>query len=85
MRNVLRIIRSNKVQYSIWLFIIVFVAIYYYKPSAIFNSDGLVRPFGFGYKNKTIVPIWLVSIILAIFSYLFILYITGHYKLQIIY
>jgi len=35
---------------------------------------GSLRTFGLGHRRKTILPIWLLSIILGILSYLFILY-----------
>jgi hypothetical protein len=40
------------------------------KPGCIYNEDGGFRPFGVGYKHKTVIPIWVVSIILAILCYL---------------
>jgi hypothetical protein len=44
------------------------------KPTIMYNEDGGFRPFGVGYRHKTVVPIWLVSILVAIFSYLGVLY-----------
>ncbi len=44
------------------------------KPSFIYENDGSFRQFGLGYKKKTVIPIWLITIILAILSYVFILY-----------
>jgi hypothetical protein len=47
------------------------------KPSFLYNKNGSTRVFGVGYKNKTILPIWLLSIILGILSYLIIrIYVT---------
>ena len=43
------------------------------KPNIIFDKNGKPREFGIGYKNKTIVPLWLTVIILAIVSYLSVL------------
>jgi hypothetical protein len=44
------------------------------QPRFLYNENGSLREFGIGYKNKTILPIWLLSIVLGIFSYLFVLY-----------
>ena len=44
------------------------------KPGFLYNRDGSLREFGIGYTNKTIVPLWLFSIILGILSYVFVLY-----------
>jgi hypothetical protein len=64
-------VHQNIISFSILFFIIVLCIIHYIKPNLIYNKDGSYKPFGIGFKNKTVVPIWLVSIILAIFSYLF--------------
>ena len=55
-------------------FIILFGIMAYVKPSFIFHKDGTVRQFGIGYKNKTVIPIWLIVIVMAYLSYLFLLY-----------
>jgi hypothetical protein len=49
------------------------ISIHIIKPKIIYNEYGGFRIFGLSYRNKTILPIWIVSIILAIFSYLAIL------------
>ena len=58
---------------SIVVFLLLFAMIMITKPSIIFDKNGKPREFGIGYKNKTILPLWLSVIILAILSYLFIL------------
>ena len=67
-------IRKNLTTISIFLFIIIFIIIQISKPSFIYNDDGSFRQFGIGYKSKTVVPIWFVTILVAILSYLFVLY-----------
>lgn len=67
-------IRNNITIVSIVIFIISFIIVQLLKPSFLYNSDGSIREFGVGYKNKTILPIWLLSIILGIFSYMAVLY-----------
>ena len=74
-------IRENAPLFSIVLFLIMFGAIQYIKPAFLFNKDGSIREFGVGYKNKTILPIWLLSIILGIISYLFVMYYVTYPKL----
>ncbi len=66
-------IRRHINSFSILLFVILFSTVIYLKPSIIFKDDGTVREFGVGYKNKTILPIWLATIILAFLSYLTIM------------
>jgi len=67
-------VRVNKLYLAILLFIILFSAIHLARPPLLYTSDGAFRQFGVGYKHKTVVPIWGVAIILAIFSYLAVLY-----------
>lgn len=59
---------------SIILFIAMFVPFYLVKPGFLYNRDGSIKQFGIGHSNRTILPIWLLSIILGILSYLFIVY-----------
>ena len=66
--------RNNITLVSILLFISVFGMVQMIKPAFLYKPDGSTRDFGIGYKNKTIMPVWLFSIILGILSYLFVLY-----------
>mgnify|MGYP000849068266 FL=1 len=67
-------IRKNTTSVSIVLFLILFLFIQNQKPAFIYEEDGSFRQFGIGFKKKTVIPIWLMTFILAIFSYLFTLY-----------
>lgn len=55
---------------SIFLFVVLYVIISYTKPSFLFEPDGSIREFGIGRKKKTIIPLWLIVLILAFLSYL---------------
>ena len=52
----------------------VFFLIQVIKPAFLYNDDGSLKQFGLGVRQKTVIPIWLITLILAIFSYLFVLY-----------
>lgn len=65
---------QNKLSFAILLFLIIFSAIHYFKPTLIYNEQGGFRHFGLGYKQKTVIPIWIVSIVLAIMCYLMVYY-----------
>ena len=67
-------IRSHITAVSIIIYIAVFCIVQVVKPSFIYNEDGSLKNFGLGIRQKTVIPIWLITIILAIFSYLFVLY-----------
>ena len=66
--------RNNTTLVSIVIFLVIFGLIQIIKPSFLYNSDGSLREFGVGYKNKTILPLWLFSIILGILTYVLVLY-----------
>ena len=76
MNTLKTMIRNNLAGAAIVLYIIVFMLVQYINPSFIYNEDGSLREFGVGYSNKTILPIWLVAIILGILSYVAVYYMT---------
>jgi len=67
-------IKKNNISTTIIIFLIIFVLFIYIKPHFMFNKNGVLRNFGLGKSNGTIVPIWLFVIIIAIISYLAVLY-----------
>ena len=67
-------IRNNITSISIVIFIILFTIIQIIEPAFLYDRDGSFRSFGIGKQKKTIIPIWLVTIILAILDYFFVLY-----------
>ncbi len=71
--NIQRILQIHKVSFSILLFVILLSFVHFViRPAIIYNTDGSFKQFGIGYRNKTVTPIWLICIILGIFSYLFV-------------
>ena len=68
------LIKKNNISAAIVLFIIIFIIFVYLKNCFLFNKNGALRNFGLGKSNSSIIPLWLFVIILAILSYLFILY-----------
>tara|TARA_B100001093_G_C26842341_1_gene1021134 strand:+ start:1751 stop:1987 length:237 start_codon:yes stop_codon:yes gene_type:complete len=68
-----KFVRLNIVNISILLFLVLFSIIHYLKPGFIYNKEGGFRPFGVGYKHKTVVPMWLIAVFLAILCYMFVL------------
>jgi hypothetical protein len=67
---------SNYIIYNINFWIV-----HVTKPAFLYKTDGSLREFGVGYRNKTILPIWLLSIIMGILSYLFVLYYLAYPKI----
>ena len=70
---------KNKVNIAIFLFLLIFVSIHLVKPPLFYNEDGSFREFGLGSQKKSVVPIWVFAICLAIFSYLAVLVFLAYY------
>ena len=68
------ILYKNRIITSIFLFFIILLIIHYFKPNFIYNNDGSFMNLGVGYSNKTIFPIWFIVIILALISYICVMY-----------
>jgi hypothetical protein len=69
-----KLIKNNRVSIAIFIFLVLFSIVHYLKPSLLYTKEGAFRNFGLGYRNKTVIPIWLVAIILGILSYLGVSY-----------
>ena len=67
-------IRNHITAVSIIIYIAVFCLVQVIKPGFLYNDYGSLKQFGLGVRQKTVIPIWLITMILAIFSYLFVLY-----------
>jgi len=74
-------IRQNKVSFAIFIFLIVLGFIHNAKPNFLYKKDDTFREFGLGYIKKTVLPIWLIVIVVAILSYLMVLYYLRHPKI----
>lgn len=75
-------IHKNITSISIVVFLILYGLIISYKPSFLYNNDGSLRQFGLNSSKKTVIPAWLLAIILSILSYFFILYYIAIPKLM---
>jgi len=67
-------IKNNPVLVSILLFLCIFSIFQVAKPGFLYNPNGSLRQFGVGYRNKTILPVWLLSIVTGILCYLFVVF-----------
>lgn len=72
-----KLLRNNKLYFALILFVIMFGAFHTLKPAISYDEDGSFRPFGVGYKHKTVVPAWLVAICMSILSYVFVLFLLA--------
>jgi hypothetical protein len=69
-----KFIQANVAFTAIIIFMLVFTSIQIAKPSILYNLDGSIRLFGVGYRNKTILPVWLLSIFIGVLSYIAVMY-----------
>ena len=68
----------DKLYLAIVIFLSLYLIVVSIRPDFIFdNKKNTLRQFGVGYKNTTILTLWIVTILLAIFSYFIVIYI--HY------
>ena len=67
-------IKRHIISFAVLLFVAIYLIINNVKPSFLYTNEGQLRPFGLGYKNKTVIPLWLIAIISAILSYTMVLY-----------
>lgn len=79
MSNLKAIVRYNKLNISILLFLLFFTLTHYTKPGLLYDSNGGFREFGVGYRNKTVIPIWLFAIVLSVLCYLTVVYYLAHF------
>lgn len=75
------LIRRNITSFAIAIFIVLYASVLMFKPAFVFKKDGTLREFGVGFRNKTVIPAWLLAIVLAIVSYLLVLYYLAMPKL----
>ena len=75
-----RWIRHNKVSVAILLYIALFASINIVQPAFMYNPDGSIKSFGLGYRSKTIIPVWLISVFLAIIAYFSVMYYTSNVR-----
>jgi hypothetical protein len=67
-------IKNNLVYISLAIFLASYFIINYFKPGFLYNTDGSLRQFGLNSSKRTVVPVWLLSIMLAILSYVLVWY-----------
>lgn len=67
-------IKRNITSVAISIFVVAYTFIVLSKTPLIFNKDGSLREFGVGYSSRSVLPAWLVAILIAIISYFSVLY-----------
>ena len=65
-------IRKNINSVAIIIFLLSFLLLNYVRPGFLYNNDGTLREFGLGQRRKTVLPIWIIAIVVAILSYIMV-------------
>lgn len=73
-----KLVRNYKLYFAIIIFVVLFGGYHTLKPAISYNEDGSFRPFGVGYKHKTVVPAWMVAICFSLLSYVFVLFLLAN-------
>ena len=67
--------KIDKLYLAVIIFITLYLLLNIIQPNAIFNhKHNCLRPFGVGYRNATVITLWIATILLAIFSYFIVIY-----------
>ena len=74
------LLRRHPLGTAIVLFVVLFAITNTLRPRFLYQEDGSLRDFGVGYRNKTILPIWLFSLLLGILCYVAVLYYIYHVR-----
>lgn len=69
-----KLIIQNIKSISLLIYVVIFTLLILNKPIFLFNGDGSVKEFGLNNINKTVLPLWLIIIGIAILSYMGVLY-----------
>lgn len=64
------VLADNPLTVSILIFITAFYILNTLQPAFLYNRDGSLREFGLNSSRKTVLPIWLIALLLAIVSYI---------------
>jgi len=51
------------------IFLVFYGLLVYWRPVAVFDNQGNMRPFGIGRTETTVIPLWMCVMMLAVLSY----------------
>ncbi len=72
------IVRKHPKLWMVTIYLILISAFVHVRPGVAFGKDGQIRPFGTGRKDATVFPLWLWVFVLAVLSYLAVVYLLGY-------
>lgn len=69
-------IRNNFKLWVVTVYFFLVAGFLYLKPALAFGEEGRIRPFGTGERDKTVFPLWWWIFILAVVSYVGVLFLV---------
>ena len=72
------LIRKNYLIWTVSLFLFMFAAFNYLKPSIAFGPDGSIKPFGVQKKGSTVFPVWWWTALFAATSRIMVSYLSDY-------
>jgi hypothetical protein len=78
MSNFIYVMKQQKVGVTIIIYLLIMFSLIYTKPSFLFNQDDSIKPFGVGYQTKSILSLPIISILVGILSYMFVLHFLNY-------
>lgn len=61
--------RDSVIMIAAVIFLVCYGLLVFWRPAAVFDSRGNMRPFGIGRTETTIIPLWMCVVMLAVLSY----------------
>jgi len=80
--NISTFVLKNRLLMSMIVFTVFFGITMIIKPNFIINNDGSFREFGVGTTSKTVIPMWVFVIFIALMSYYAVNYSIVFSKLE---
>jgi hypothetical protein len=72
------IIRKQPRMTMVAIYLLLVAAFLYVRPAVAFGKDGQIRPFGTGQTDSTVFPLWWWVFVLAVVSYLSVVWFLGY-------
>ncbi len=69
---------EKDIKYTIFIYLIICIGLYLYRPSFLFNKDDSFKQFG-THKDETVMPFWLLTLLLSIIVYFFMVTKSNQY------
>ncbi len=78
MSDFIYVMKQQKVGVTIIIYLLIMFSLIYTKPSFLFNYDDTIKQFGLGYQTKSILSLPIISILVGILSYMFVLHFLNY-------